>query len=463
MADAESALAAGIEAYDAGRFEEAADAFRAALAAGVDPVQAWTNLGAALTASGRAAAAVACYGRALTHDPERAESLGNRGNAYHRLGDSIRAVEDLTRAAELDPTEARWRRGLGVALLRAGRLAAALGAFDEGLALAPGDPQLEFLRGCALLQLGRWAEGWPGYDRRFETGELADRGFGAPQWDGAALEGRVLLLHAEQGHGDLIQFARFLPAALERAGGRVIVEVHPNLRRLFAASFPDAEVIGVGDPVPRHDLRLPWLSLARLVAHGPETGLRADGGYLPAPAPDPARKAGRPRVGIAWKGNPRPWDRSCPLARILGLLEAADVELVSVQRDGAAEIERVGAQALIEDATPGRRDFLDDAELVTGLDLVITVDTAVAHLAGALGRPVWTLLTHATDWRYPPEGETTPWYPTMRLFRQPRPGDWEGAIAAAGAALAEWAAEGARRFPPGDPPGAEPPGPLRSP
>jgi tetratricopeptide (TPR) repeat protein len=388
---------------------------------------------------------VACYSRALAHDPARAESLGNRGNALHRLGDAMRAVEDLARAAELDPTEPRWQRGLGVALLRAGRLEAALGAFDEGLALAPGDPHLEFLRGCTLLQLGRWAEGWPGYDRRFETGELADRSFDAPLWDGAALAGRVLLLHAEQGHGDLIQFARFLPTALERAAGRVIVEVHPNLRRLFAASFPAAEVIGVGDPVPHHDLRLPLLSLARLVGPGPETGLRADGSSVPAPAPRPTRPAGRPRVGIAWKGNPLPWDRSCPLERFLGLLQAADVELVSLQRGGAAEIELAGAQALIEDATRGREDFLDDAELVAGLDLVISVDTAVAHLAGALGRPVWTLLTHATDWRYPPRGDTTPWYPTMRLFRQPRPGDWEHAIATAGAALAEWAAEGAPR------------------
>jgi hypothetical protein len=217
--------------------------------------------------------------------------------------------------------------------------------------------------------------------------------------------------------------------------------VHPNLRRLFAASFPAAEVIAVGETPPRHDLRLPQLSIARLAGPGPETGLGDGGAYLYPPTSRPhGGSRTRPRVGLVWASNPLPWDRSCPLEQMLGLLQVAAVDFVSLQRNGGIDIARTGAQALIEDATPELADFADDAALVVGLDLVISVDTATAHLAGALGRPVWTLLSHATDWRYPAAGATTPWYPTMRLFRQTRPGDWDTAITAMRAALAEWAA-----------------------
>lgn len=438
-------MATGIAACEARRFDEAAAHFRAALAAGGEPVRAWTNLGVALRASGRPEAAIACHSRALAFDPLSVESLGGRGGARFASGDLKGALDDLTKAIAIDPDEALYRRNLGFALMAAGRPGAALEAFDAGLRLSPGDAHLEFHRAGALLQLGRFGEAWPGYDRRFEIGGIESRHEGAPIWDGAPLKGRRLLLFAEQGHGDMIQFARFLPAALARAAGEVAMEVHPSLVRLFAMSFPGARVFAVGEPAPEHDVRLPFTSIARIADGRPETGLNADGAFLYAPDAAPGSAARHDfRLGLAWKGRPAPWDRSCPLKLLLTLAEVPGVTLVSLQRGGAAEIAEAGAEALIEDAAAGLSDFADDARVLASLDLVISIDTAVCHFVGALGRPVWTLLTSWTDWRYPVEGDRTPWYPSMRLFRQPSPGDWKTPIGETRRALAALASERAQ-------------------
>lgn len=438
-------MSAGIAACEARRFDEAAAHFRATLAAGGDAVRAWTNLGVALRASGRPEAAIACHSRALAFDPLSAESLGGRGGARFASGDLEGALGDLTGAIAIDPDEALYRRNLGFALMAAGRPGAALEAFDAGLRLSPGDAYLQFHRSGALLQLGRFSEAWPGYDRRFEIGSIENRHEGAPLWDGAPLEGRRLLLVAEQGHGDMIQFARFLPATLARAAGDVAIEVHPSLVRLFAGSFPAARFFAIGERAPDHDVRLPFTSIARIVDGRPEIGLDADGSFLRAPHVMRGAATHRDfRVGLAWKGRPAPWDRSCPLRLLLTLAEVPGVTLVSLQRGAAAEIAEAGAEALIEDPAMGLVDFADDARALASLDLVISIDTAVCHFVGALGRPVWTLVTSWTDWRYPVEGDRTPWYPSMRLFRQPGPGDWRTPIGEARRALKALASMRAR-------------------
>ncbi len=426
----QTALEAGIAAYDARDFPAAADHFRTALSAGADPVKAWTNLAVVLRNMDKLEAAIGCAARALALDPENAEGWGVLGRARLQLGLSCEAIGALRRAVTIDPETPLYWHNLGVATQRAGYLEDALAAFRTGLALKTNDARFQFQCATTLLQLERFEEAWPLFESRFELGALSHRGHDAkPVWTGEPLNGRRLLIYAEQGLGDVIQFSRFLSKVMNRAQGEVAIEVQSSLVRLFAASFPDAHVFAVDGEVPEYDVRLPIGSAALLVNGVPESGLNANGSYLSWPHRGRENQRARPRVGLVWRGKPNPWVRTCPFQHILGLAEAANVDFVSLQRGGAEEIEEAGAQQLFEDATQGAQDFADDAETAADLDLVISIDTSTCHFAGALGLPVWTMLPAYTDWRFPPEGNRTRWYPTMRLFRQRRPGDWASTIA----------------------------------
>lgn len=443
--DGQAALAAGIAAYDARDFPVAAEHFRTALNAGADPVKAWTNLAVVLRNMDKLEAAVGCAARALALDPENAEGWGVLGRAKLQLGLNHDAVSALRQAVAVDPKTPLYWHNLGIAAQRAGQLEDALSAFRAGLALKPGDPRFQFQCATTLLQLERFEEAWPLFESRFDFGELTHRGHEAkPRWRGDPLSGRRLLIYAEQGLGDMIQFSRFLPDVIERAQGEVAIEVQPNLVRLFAANFPDARAFGVEEDTPEFDVGLPIGSAAMLVGGVPETGLDVDGSYLSWRHGGRKKHRARPRVGLVWRGKPNPWIRSCPFHHILGLAEASNVDFVSLQRGGGEEIEEAGAQQLFEDATQGAQDFADDAETAADLDLVISIDTSTCHFAGALGLPVWTLLPGFTDWRFPPEGNRTRWYPTMRLFRQQRPGDWASTIAEVKEALEGFACNNAK-------------------
>jgi hypothetical protein len=298
------------------------------------------------------------------------------------------------------------------------------------------------------LLAGRLGEAWPGWERRFEADRSLARPMTAPLWRGEPLAGRTLLIYAEQGIGSALQFCRYL--RLIPPGGQVVLEVHRSLVRLLR-QLPIASVVAVGDQLPAHDLRCPMLSLPAVLGTNTLADIPAAVPYLQA---DPAlmarwhsRAAGLTglRVGLVWAGNPinarMDRRRSIPLTSLTGLGDIPGVSLVSLQVGAAAaELANSPLAATTHDWTSELTDFAETAALVEPLDLVVGVDTAVVHIAGALGTPVWLLNRADTDWRWLLGRDDSPWYPTLRQFRQARAGDWDSVVAPVAAALKEAAA-----------------------
>ncbi|HVX91659.1 MAG TPA: tetratricopeptide repeat protein [Xanthobacteraceae bacterium] len=422
-----------------GRLEDALACYDKVLAAQPHHVRALNNRGVALHRLGRAAEALASLDRALSFAPDFVEALANRGDQLQDLDRDAEALASLDRALALDPRHVRARNNRGSALVRLGRPADALPDFEAALAV---DPQFAEARlNCAIAQLmlGQFRTGWENYEWRSRTRRLAalDRPFAVPRWTGAEpLAGRTILLHAEQGLGDTIQFVRYAPLVARR-GARVVLEVQAPLRTLMTGLEDVDTVLVRGEPLPPFDLHCPLLSLP--FAFGTEVAtIPAHVPYLQAPSEriaawrDRIAPLPRPRVGLAWSGSPAHRDdrnRSIALARLAPLLAVPDVRFVSLQTGTRAADRATLAQLpQVVPLADGFRDFADTAAVIAQLDLVISVDTAVAHLAGALGRPVWVLLPFYPDFRWLLGREDSPWYSTARLWRQPRSGDWDSVI-----------------------------------
>jgi len=299
----------------------------------------------------------------------------------------------------------------------------------------------------ALLVQGHFPEGWEEYEWRWKTkGLLSPRQLlPQPLWDGRPLAGRAILLHAEQGLGDTIQFIRYLPLVAQR-GGRVIVECQPELQRLVQAMTPDIPVLARGQPLPDFAFQCPLLSLPKALGTTLAT-IPATVPYLHADAQNVQmwrdRLAGHGsalKVGLIWAGNPHhknDRNRSVKLASLAPLAQVPGVQFYSLQKGAAAAQAKTPPPGMdLIDRTDDLQDFADTAAMIANLDLVIAVDTSVVHLAGALAKPVWTLLPYCPDWRWLLKRQDSPWYPTMRLFRQPEIGDWDSVIQQLAAALA---------------------------
>ena len=343
---------------------------------------------------------------------------------------------------EQDPHHPGLLSSLGNTLVAMGRLAEALPVHARAVAAAPGDAEAHYNRADALLAAGEYASGWAEYEWRLRRAGVAGRGFG-PAWDGAALGGRTLLLHAEQGFGDTLQFARYAPMAAAR-GARVVLEVQPALLRLMRSLPGVAQVVAQGDALPDFAAHCPLMSLPHVFGTQLST-VPAVIPYLHAEADAIAawRRAapadGRLRVGLVWAGSAHPtaaslavYDarRSLPLAALAPLGGIAGVQFISLQTGRPAEQLRDPPAGLrVLDLMGTVTNFAGTAALVATLDLVIAVDTAVAHLAGALGRPVWLLSRSDGCWRWLTGRDDSPWYPTMRLYRQERPHAWGGVVA----------------------------------
>ncbi len=292
-----------------------------------------------------------------------------------------------------------------------------------------------------MLLLGRFEAAWPGWEDRFRAGAVPDRGLTRPRWRGEPLQGRTLLIHAEQGLGDTIQFCRY-PFPTD---GPVVFEVQPRIARLLGGLPGAARIVPVGDPLPQFDLECPLMSLPA-IRGTTEATIPSDVPYLSAEADAVARWRARLgehgfRVGIAWQGNPSRREdtgRSIRLEHFLPLAAVPGVRLLSLQKDTGADQLAPGmpVETLGDDFDQGRDGFIDTAAVMMNLDLVITSDTAIPHLAGALGRPVWVALRAVPDWRFMLERPDSPWYPTMRLFRQTTRDDWASVFAAIKDALA---------------------------
>jgi Flp pilus assembly protein TadD len=424
---------------DLGQSDASIGCFRKALGLRPDYPMAHLNLGNALWAKGHADEAVAAYDRAIALQPDFAEAHTFRAIVLGEQGRTESAIAACRRALALRPGLPDAHNTLGNLLRATGRVAEAVGCYRRALVLMPDYPDAHFNLGMALLALGDFEAGWPAYEWRWRTPQMAAaaRRFPKPQWRGEAARGQRLLIHAEQGLGDTLQFCRFVPLAAER-GLRVVLEVPRPLVRL-CATLPGYEVIvAAGEPLPEFDLHCPMASLPLALG----TTLAMIPAAVPYLGTDAAAVAAWRqrlpadglRVGLVWAGNPsldRPARaamdrrRSLAPARLAGLLAVPGVRFVSLQKDGPALPPGTPVLDMMADV----RDFADTAALVANLDLVIAVDTAMAHLTGALGKPVWMLDRFDPDWRWLMGRRDSPWYPTMRIYRQPAPGDWESVLA----------------------------------
>lgn len=377
--------------------------------------------------------------------PSAAEEL-QRGLGLHNAGRFPDAADAYRAALALDPALPAAHELLGRALASAGDYRGALSALDAAIRENPGSVQAHCTRGLALLALGDYAAAWPEYEWRWHREEMQHmRGmFKQAWWKGENIRGRKLLVFAEQGFGDAIQFVRFVPALAARSGARIALDCHPPLKALFAAVPGVAEVIASDAEIPRYDLCLPLMSAPGVLGITAAT-LPREVPYLRAPEAHAARwrdivGAGRGlKVGLAWSSDPGAANasmKSVPLPLLAPLADVPGVTFHSVVPGALAGSVPAGGMK-ISDHSARLTDFSETAGLVASMDLVISVDTAVAHLAGAMGKPLWVLLRHVPDWRWEAAGEASRWYPTARLFRQASEGDWQSALAPLPGALRE--------------------------
>jgi tetratricopeptide (TPR) repeat protein len=466
------------------RFEEALASFDRALELRPDYAEAWNNRGIALRELQRLEEALASYQRALDAKSDYPEAHNNRGVALQRMRRFAEALASFDRALELRPDypDAHYNRGIALRSLE--RPGEALASYDRALQLRPEDPgvllnrsvllydcnQLQaaleglnralagrpdfaaayFNRALAYLKAGNFAQGWADYEWRWRAGAQPEDRLEVeqPLWLGAEpLAGRTILLHCEQGFGDTLQFCRYakLVAAL---GASVVLRVPRRLARLLGSLEGVAQLVARDEPLPAFDYHCPLLSLPLALRTTLET-IPAHVPYLSADA-HKARywrerlgSGGKLRVGLVWSGGFRPhrpetWDanrrRSIPL-RKLEPLRHVGIEFYSLQKGEPAESELAEAIAAGWDGLPlincaaDQEDFSDTAAIMVNLDLILSVDTATAHLAGALGKPVWIMTRFDNDWRWLLDRTDSPWYPTARLYRQETPGDWDGVVA----------------------------------
>ncbi len=398
---------------------------------------AQTLRGTALNALGRPADAVAAFRQAIAANPLDAETHLNLGNAHADLAEADRAEHHVRHAIALQPGLAEAHASLGHLLAGMGRVAEAVACNAAAIALSPDLAAAHWNQGVALLLSGDMKAGWEKYEWRKRRFPASFGSAPGPQWEGGPLNGRTILVLAEQGLGDTIQFARYLPM-LARRGARVVVECATSLIPLLAA-MPGVERACAHGRRPAYDVWVDQMSLPRLFGTTLDT-VPCPGAYLRADATrvaewDSILPAGL-RVGLAWAGNPLHSNdarRSMSVPDLAPILATGRGSLVSLQVGGRSQ--DVGDMPGVTDLSPRLTDWRETAAAVEAMDLVITVDTAVAHLAGALGIPTWVMLPHAPDWRWMLERSDTPWYSCMRLFRQERPSDWAGVAARIAAAL----------------------------
>jgi len=437
-----------------GNTHYAMKSFAAALAdydraVGIRPdfAEAHGNRGNALREMGRHGEALDACNRALALKPDYNEGYNNRGNALIELNRPADALADYDRALEAAPDNVYAWVNRGNALRYLDRAEEAIESFDRAIALAPDLAEAHWNKGLLCLSVGDFARGWAGYEWRWRReGELQPREFTQPQWRGETLVGKTILLHAEQGFGDSIQFIRYLPMVAEK-GGKIILEIPDGLAPLVVNAVNIDGIYRRGDKLPHFDVHCPLMSLPLTFSTTIDT-IPASVPYLHAPGKrarvwrDRLADMGRPRIGLVWSGKPthkNDHNRSIALPRLKPLLSVAGTQFVSLQREYRASDLTALDQLPIRRLDDLLTDFADTAAVIGELDLVIAVDTAVAHLAGAMAKPIWLLLPHIQDWRWLNGRNDSPWYPTAKLFRQPQIGDWGGAIAAMEKALAGFA------------------------
>lgn len=420
----------GVVAHQAGKSEQAVDIIRRAINLQPSLSEAHNNLGVIYREQGMLDDAVACFQTALRIKPDHAEAHNNLGIAFKEQGDLQQALSCYEAAIRFQPNSADAHNNRGNAFVERNQLQDALACFEKAIQLNPDYVRAHWNRALALLVLEDFAQGWPEFEWRWRRPESPPRAFSQPLWNGSPLEGRTILLHAEQGLGDTFQFIRYAKLVQER-GGRVVVECQESLLAILAGCPGIDQLVGHGAPLPEFAVHAPLMSLpgifgtvlATIPADVPYVS--ADAGLVEKWRHELHAHSGF-KIGINWQGSAthkKDRLRSIPLEHFAPLARLRGVTLLSLQKgQGVERLPDVIDLGSRLDQSGGA--FMDTAAVMKNLDLVITSDTSTAHLAGALGVPVWIGLPFAPDWRWFLERSDSPWYPSARLFRQRRPGDW---------------------------------------
>lgn len=417
---------------------------RKAIELNPNDAEAHNHLGSRLKHKGELEEAEVVYRRALALRPNYVDVHNNLGNVHFRRGRLDEAEASYRRALELRPTYPDGHGNLGITAMGRCRYTEAVAHFRQALTLRAVYPEALCNLSQALLVLGEFSEGWDKYESRWKLPAMQPRPFRQPWWRGESIVGQTILLHVEQGLGDAIQFARYAPL-VQRLGASVILEVPRELIRLFAPiAAQGIRLVQRGKPLPHFDVHCPLLSipgamgctLANMPAEVPYLGI------------DPATQAkwlkrlpadGTVKVGLVWAGNPQhgnDHNRSFRPLAFKPMIGLPGVSFYSLQKQRRASDDAdLAALGAITDLGPELADFAETAGALMALDLLISADTSIVHLGGALGRPVWTMVPFSPDWRWLLQRDDTPWYPTMRLFRQPREKDWGGVMTRVATAL----------------------------
>jgi len=476
----QQAMEAAVAHQLAGRLGEAESLYRRILTLRPDSAPTYCNLGNVLAAKGKIDQSILCFRQAMLVQPDFSDAAHNLSTICMKAGRSKDAVAALRDLLRLRPTAHEAHNSLGIALCNLNRFSEGIGSFRRALGLKPENPSVYNNLGNALCAIGLYDEaigayhralvlrpsypaahlnlgmilllkenyvrGWPEYEWRWRLDDPRARlVLNTPWWDGGLLRGRTILLHSEQGFGDTIQMSRYIPQVAAQ-GAKIIFICQPPLADLMRQLPGISHMVFPNQPVPPHDVHCPMLTLTGVMGTTHLT-IPKQAPYITA---DPARvrfwKSRVPpdkklKVGLVWAGQPthaNDHNRSITLAHLNPLADIEHIWFCSLQKGKAAQQIYVRSNALrLDNWEKELRDFGDTAALIANLDLVICVDTAVAHLAGALGKPVWVLLPFVPDWRWMLQREDSPWYPTMRLFRQPSFGDWNSLIGKVAEALGQ--------------------------
>lgn len=444
--DAQAQSNLGAAYATAGRHEEARIVLEQVILLNPADAGAHCNLGIALHHLARLEDAVSHYRLCLQLQPDHGAALGNLGVTLQTLGRLDESQQCFERARRLAPDAAVSHFHMGIALKNQGQLPASLESFDQALRIQPNHAEARCARATVLLGMGDFSAGWPAYEHRVGCQQFDTFRFPQPLWDGSALADRTLLIHCEQGLGDTMQFIRYAKLA-EQRGGKIIVASQRELIPLLTRSGFTG-LVNRNEPLPAFDVHAPLMSLPyifRTVEHS----VPRDVPYLAVDDERTAKWRERLgqypglRVGIAWQGRQQFRGdrlRSIPLAQFAPLARVANVRLLSLQKGfGSEQLAALAGRFevidLARDLDNSGEPFLDTAAVMKSLDLVVTSDTATAHLAGALGVRVWVALARAPDWRWMRDRTDSPWYPSMRLFRQQELGDWQRVFEAMAAEL----------------------------
>lgn len=431
----------------AGQFEQAVESYRKSIELDPSAKDAFLNLIAVLVDRGRLDESLHALHEAARRGHDTSGTLAAIIPALDREFRFDESIAIARVALEKQPNDIALLTLLGNSLHAAGRMHEALRCYEEVQRHGPHSPESHWNRALVLLTLGDYAEGWKEYEWRWQCQNFPYKRqqFPQPIWDGSDLTGRTILLDSEGGFGDIIQFVRYARLLAER-GARIILGCPPELKELLRTVDGVHQILTKGDPLPEFDLQFQLLGCPLKFATTLET-IPKSVPYINAQQDRVGKFRGRIRadesvrhVGLVWCGRSMPYpNRSCPLAACKPIFDVPGIQFHSLQRDdGRAELSAAPQHWKLVDHAEEMRDFADTAAIIANLDLVITIDSAVAHLAGAMGKPVWVMLPYSADWRWMIDRDDCPWYPTMKLFRQSSIGDWAGVMLRISAGLSQW-------------------------